>query len=376
MKQWDRLYNKLLSESNLTIEEFFSSTNDMQQIDEKINCAIIFNSSESRSLVYQQIFKENSFQYSILIDFKVGNNTSTEKEHNYDSNLTALIKLTDNTPIKLTIDSIKNYKNNLEQIIQKIPENTFDLHSKIFIDISSVPLIYSVALIRFFKLSFPSPEILLFNVSGIYPKNENNKFDFSDGISESIYIPGYHGYGIDHSKPRLLIFLLGFEGEKSFKAYRENEPKYVEVIIPEPGYEDNYPNETIYNNRIFLEESGFIKTINEKEYIDNKEYIKIERQDKKTKEITVYYFQILKEIKRIDIGCPVRVFEAIHFLCENEEYKNINISLVTQGPKPHAIGAALAAIENPNLSIIYQVPKKYTWSTTPAGNKMWIYKIN
>ena len=119
-----------------------------------------------------------------------------------------------------------------------------------------------------------------------------------------------------------------------------NEPDFVEAIVTEPGYENEYFTKAIEINKSFLTES------------------KIEAKD----------------IIKIDAGDPVRVCEQI--LAIYEKYKEItNVCLVPLGTKPYAIGAGLSALIQNDIAIMYQVPKSYSMNSTGAGDGMWIYRI-
>jgi hypothetical protein len=311
---------------------------NVHPIKDVFDYGIIFNSSELRTLEYAKLFKTKSLMNSLLVDFK--NNESKLKINNFEENKKFLKSFTSNMYEELVIPDIFDYENNLNAIENKIPKSIFKIKTKCFIDITGVPLIYSVALLRHLKLAFPSPELYLLNVSARYQVNEKNEMpEFSDGFRENIYIPGYYGRP-DFSKPWLYVFLLGFEGNRSLSIYKMNEPDFVEVIVTEPGYRNEYCTEAVNKNKGFLKEAK----------IDPKDYIKM------------------------DAGDPIGVCEKILTIYSN--YKNIaNVCLVPLGTKPHAIGAGLSALIKNDIAIMYQVPKSYSMNGTKADEDMWIYRI-
>lgn len=339
MKNWCRINDKSIQLSNLyEIDAFKSKCELVQPLEEVFDFAIFFNSSENRTLEYEKIFKENSITNSLLVDFK--NDESELKTKHFVKNKALLNSITCNRCEVIQIEDIFKYEENIIEIVNNIPDGTFRVRAKCFIDITGVPLIYSVALLKYLKMAFPSPELYLLNVSAKYENGDNNSIpQFSDGYKENIYIPGYYG-NPDFSKPWLYIFLLGFEGLRSLSIYKVNEPDFVIAIIAEPGYQNDYNSRALRVNKGFLTES------------------KIEHD----------------KIIRIDAGDPVAICERILNIYMDFEDR-ANLCLVPLGTKPHAIGAGLSALIQNDISIMYQVPKSYSMSGTKAGDDMWIYRI-
>lgn len=338
---------KISDRFKIETKEFLCS--NISPLEESFAFGLFFNSSEKRSLEYAKSLKDKAIKYSILVDFK--ENERELKKENLLSNQDILASKSNKFEI-LPIDDIFDYQNNLNIIVNAIPKNLFKLGAKFFIDITGAPLIYSVALLRYFKLYFPSPTLYLLNVSGDYdnPNNKEEDPQFSEGMRENIFIPGYYG-GINHSKLKLYVFLLGFEGERSLNILKTDDPDYIKIIIPAVGYKEGYPHKTIDYNTDFLKEVGFTD-----EELDIKGGI------------------LSDKIIQIDIGKPEEVGNKILSLYDT--YKNIaDIRLVPLCPKPHAIGAGLAAIIEDSISIMYQTPKKYAMKNYLAGEKMWLYII-
>lgn len=300
---------------------------------------VFFNSSESRALTYSKLLPEQSISFAMLVDFDGKNNEN--KKTNLLHNELSLQRIA-NRYERLDIDDIFNYQTNLNQIAFKINEFLVKTDNRsVFLDITGVPLIYSVALLKFLFRLFPTPDISILNVSGRY--KERGAEQFSEGEQYDMYIPGYFG-SPDHSLPKHYVFLLGYDGERSLNIFLDNLPEKASVIIPSPGYDVDNDKNTINNNKEFLMEIGYSPTVQKKN----------------------------SNVFRIDISDVVAVKEKIETLFEENNGK-YEIRLVPLGPKPHAIGAALAAMYNNNISIMYQVPRKYYMSEVPAGDKMWLY---
>lgn len=330
MNDWKYINNL----KELDAEVYKISCDQVKPLDEKFDYAIFFNSSEERTLEYSKVFKNKSIKNSLLVDFK--NDICTLKEENLKRNLQILGNVTINKPKILSGLDIFDYEVNLEKILAELPSDL----SKCFVDITGVPLIYSIALFRPLKLAFPSPNLYFLNVSAIYENGTNRNYQFSDGLKGNIYIPGYYGRP-DFSKPWLYIFLLGFEGNRSLSILKQNQPDYIKAIIAEPGYQDDYNTEAIERNKAFLNDAKICD----------------------------------EEIIRIDAGNPVDICNCILEIY-NAFKEDANVCLVPLGTKPHALGACMAAVLKNDIAIIYQVPKKYSMNNTKAGKYLWLYKFN
>ncbi len=334
--------NNKWQEINKTKNKFFTTIVykadciELEHLDEVFNYVILFNSTEERTLEYGKLFKKSSVNGALLVNF---NDTESKlKSENLKANLKILNKISSVIPSILDNLNIFNYEESIGLIIRAIPDILFNQKSNIFIDITGVPLIYSTAIFKILKQRFPSPSIYLFNVSACYTVGTNSNYQFSEGERKNIYIPGYYGRP-DFSKPWLYIFLLGFEGNRSLSILKQNQPDFCEAIIAEPGYQNDYEAEAIEINNSFLVESNISKD----------------------------------ELIKIDAGDPVALCEKIIEIYDKNQ--NCNICVVPLGTKPHAIGAGMAAIIKDDISIMYQVPKKYSMNNTKSGKSVWIYKI-
>lgn len=322
-------------------------TNDVRPMDRNYDVGIVFNSSESRSLAYAGLFKAKSIAVMILVNFDGGDNEN--KRRNWEKNVKELEHLSVKT-ILVRLNSVFDYQKNLDEIATLIIRHRSKTNkTNVFMDVTGAPLIYSVALTKFLFRLFPVPGVSLLNVSGRYA--ERGEQQFSEGEQFDIYIPGYFG-NPDHSKQLHYVFLLGYDGDRSLNIYRSNLPDKVSVIVPSPGYETGNDRNTISNNRDFLLETGYY-------LMDDKLPRKYSRN---------------KNLYLIDISDITAVMRRIEEIYE-EDKDNYEIRLVPLGPKPHAIGAALAAVFNNEISIVYQVPRKYFMSEIPCGDNMWLYDL-
>lgn len=330
---WELINN--LNAKDLEIEVYKSENG---KIDEVIDLAIIFNSYESRALEYCNLFKNNQIKKALLINFQ---SDKEIKAINLKKNRNFLESIVSENIVEITDLDIFNYYENIQLIISNIPSESLFYGAKWFIDITGEPSIYSVSLLKSIKQLFPSPLLLMLNVSGIYATESNRTHThFSEGIREDIRIPFYEG-NPDYSKPWKYIFLLGFEGERSLSILKLNEPASCEVVVAQPGYEEQYAEEPIKKNECFLRELSY------------------EKDD-------IIYTDIG------DVISLINIFNGIYL----ETKKEMNLCIVPLGPKPHALAAGLFGIINPEISIMYQVPHKYYLKESKRGKYMWLYKIN
>lgn len=323
------------------------STNIVNPLSISFDMGIVFNSSESRALSYAKILGDKSISVVLLVNFNGGDNEL--KRNNLKKNNVELKRISAHYE-EIQLNDVFDFQNNLDKIAGWIMHSRFKKDVfRVFMDITGVPLIYSVALTKFLFRLFPIPTVSLLNVSGRYA--EKGEQQFSEGEQFDIYIPGYYG-NPDHSKQLHYIFLLGYDGDRSLNIYRNNLPDKTSVIVPSPGYESGNEDNTIRNNRDFFIETGF--------YFKNGKLPKSYNRNK-----NLYCIDIS------DISAVMKQVEDIY----EEDKENYEIRLVPLGPKPHAIGAALAAVFNNEISIIYQVPQKYFMSEIPCGDNMWLYDI-
>jgi hypothetical protein len=335
MNNWEKI-DKLEIENNISISCFRTK---QEIISEHYNLGIIFSSLESRALEYGKLFSGKTFDRTLLVkfDFKEKDNLKNDLE-NYQK----LKKISKKGPIVINNLILENIKYNIKKIIINIPKESLNLNSRWFLDMTGAPLVYSIAILGFLKKIFPAPNIHLLNVSGIY-KNSDVINNFTKGFNEDIWIPFFIGKP-DFKSPSLYIFLLGFEGDRALSIYKKCDPVYVKAIIADPGYCEGYKKIALKKNRYFLKE------------------VNIEP----------------RSVTTADVGNPIEVFKKVKKIVNRykKSYEKINTVFVPVGPKPHALGAAIGAIEDSTISILYEIPLSYTLKEVERGNYIWLYEIN
>ena len=337
--------------NNIIIHSTEYKVADVKPIEKSFTFCLVFNSSESRALVYEKLFRDKSVGTAFLVNFN--GEGSPEKAKNYRLNKEFLGRIAQKI-VEIPLENISDCTNNLNRIAEHIliEKSAIELQS-IFIDITGAPLVYSTALSKFLLRMFPSPEVLLLNVSGKYTDTKEKRY--SEGKHRyDIYVPGFYG-DPDYSKPYHYIFLLGYDGERSFGIYREHFPQKVSIIIPSPGYEEGNDKNTIHENRDFLMDSGY------------RPFVLDSENDGQIKAYDGLYLIDINDIQTIK-----KTIEDIY----EEDSDEFNIRLVPLGPKPHALGAALSAVFNNDISMMYRVPQKYYMREIPPAETMWLYDVS
>lgn len=320
--------------SGLEISTYRTESNGISEI---FDLAIIFNSYDSRSLEYANLFSNKQFSNSLLLNFK---SKKVIKRENYKKNLKELTRISNKVIEYSNSLDIFDYRNNINIILSLIPKEVIFNGAKWFIDITGIPNIYLLSLFKRFKKIFPSPELYLLNVSGDYQANDGKVHKhFSEGISRDIYIPYYEGEP-NFSKPWNYIFLLGFEGERSLSILKKCDPDFCNVIVADPGYANNYKELALEQNECFLKE------------------LSLKDED----------------LSYIDVGKIINVYDKIGQI-ETNLKSEMNICIVPLGSKPHALGAGIYALIHPEVSIMYQIPQKYYLKEIKRGKYIWLYKI-
>lgn len=314
----------------------FRTEND--HIDDHFDVGIFFGSFESRGLVAAEHLKPQSCENSIIIYFKEIDNQGLRLK--YDERLRELVEeCTNNKPIMITDKSIMRVDDILKEILESVPDDAISRNSRWFIDTSVSPKPYFLGLMGYFRHKLSRPSFTLFNSTGHYEKNVTPAlaFSFTEGFESYTLVPWFWGRP-DPRLPWTYFFLLGFEGDRSYATYDKFEPDFVKALISDPGYMPEYPEEARKRNHQFLEES------------------------------------CVDEIIYSDAADPVSTWMKIQDAIADTLSKT-NICIVPLGPKPHAIGGALRALEDDLPSILYLMPKSFRVRDIPRGKYIWKYEI-
>ena len=328
---WESIDSKKIN--NLCIVECYRSEGEpLLKID--FDLVVIFSSPESRAIEYVKILKESKSDIALFIDFETSG-SSLLRNTNDKINRDFLYKISNKFEyIKMKIEDVYE---NIESITRLIFSRVTSLNN-ILIDATGPPSVYSMALISLFRKFYPIPKLHILNFSGDYSSDQEKELSFTEGFVSDIWVPNYIGHP-DFSKPWLYILGLGFEAFRAFNICKKNEPDKIICIVADPGYSSDYGDKAINNNIQLLQ-----------------------------------YYGVEDEIIRIDVGNPLEVLNEISRI-RNSFKKKYNICYVPIGPKPFAIGMALAGLNFPDDSILYEIPKLFILKEVKRNRFVWYYKV-
>jgi len=330
------MWNLVSKHTRLGINaESYKSEND--PIDSDYQVAIFFSSYESRGLVSSSLLLPKSCDTSIIIYFREKDSAGLRDK--YDPILLeSVTTCSKSDPLLIEGRSIVDVEEILKEIIGRIPLCSYSSQNKWFIDTSVSPKPFFLGLLGYLRQKVQRPKLTLFNATAYYEKNleQEEAFSFTEGLETYMWVPWLWGRP-DPRLPWTYFFLLGFEGDRSYGTYERYEPQFVKALISDPGYKDNYPAEVKKRNQQFMEEAC---------------------------PETIY----------ADAADAVQTWIEIDKCLDDGRYKT-NICIVPLGPKPHAIGGALSALNDGFPGVLYLMPSSHKVRDVPRGDYVWKYDI-
>ena len=231
--------------------------------------------------------------------------------------------------------SIKNPNSCLQNLIPLESELSA---KKIALDISCFTKPYFFYLIKLFKERFKIDCISVFYTepqSYLFPRGIFSSYHSSTGpltISEIQGFPGYEARG----EKRVLVILLGFDGDLSKEINEDVSPSETLVVNGFPSYSPKFKDISLIAN--------------EKLTSDKDVSIKFSRANN-----------------------PFEVFNLLEDIKNKMENSFINIAPL--GTKPMALGACLFALYYPDVRVVYPLPETYEKVTTNECWNSWRYLI-
>lgn len=159
-------------------------------------------------------------------------------------------------------------------------------------------------------------------------------FRSSSGPISVREVPSFPGSD-DRNDERMLIVLLGFDGDLSSEISEIVAPTKTVIVNGFPSFETKFKDISLINNEKLVNNSSKLL------------------YSKSTNPFEIY--NTLKELVSMN--------------------NDAAINIAPLGNKPMALGACLFAIHNPQVRIIYPYPEKYTNVTTDSCSISWVYKI-
>lgn len=303
---------------------------------------IFFGTFETRGLTStKDILAKKSCDYSVMVFFDEEKDGSLRQK--YDPILLKNVKkITKKEIFEVRDYSIKSIEQILRNIFSVIPISCLHPESHWFVDISGSPIPYFLGLLGFLRDIFPRPKVTIFNPTGHYPEHKEG-YSFTRGFDKLIWIPRFWGQP-SPALPRTYVFLLGFNGNRSYEVFYKCEPDHTKALVSSPGYEEEYEKEAINRNEHFLKESGLLT---------------------EGKEPTVI---------KSDAANVVDTWKKLEAIVDAERDKS-NVIFVPLGPKAHALGCGLSALSDARSSILYHLPRSYEVRDVKRGKFLWKYDI-
>lgn len=213
---------------------------------------------------------------------------------------------------------------------------TLSPNDKVAIDISCFTKPYFFVLLKYLRDHIKLNSITVYYTepkSYIFAGSLLKSYHSTSGPLSVMEVPGFPGEEHRTSK-KILVVLLGFDGELSSFITEEVSPDKTIVINGFPGYFPKFKDISLINNEKLVTEA---------------------------------------DIKYARANNPFEIFNLLASLkCS---YENSFLNIAPLGTKPMALGACLFAINNPTVRVIYPLPEKYESVTTDSCWNTWSYHI-
>jgi hypothetical protein len=208
------------------------------------------------------------------------------------------------------------------------------------IDITSFSRPYIFSLLKYFQKAIDLSTVNVFYSepkSYVFKNGYCKTYKSSSGPIRIIELPSYTGSNLNEND-RLLIVLLGFDGDLSKEISFEVSPKKTYLINGFPGYSPKFKDISLINNEILTS-------------------------------------NINNEVSYCRANNPFDIYNKLDDLFNDKE-KTLFFNLAPIGPKPMVLGACLFALHNPSVRVVYPQPEKYLNEETSSDTwRSWHYKL-
>lgn len=208
----------------------------------------------------------------------------------------------------------------------------FEKTSKIGVDISCFTKPYIFSFFKFIQKGIQVDSIYVFYTEPKSYRFENGfckTYKSSKGPIRVEELPSYTGYNLP-DRDRLLVVLLGFDGDLSKEINEEISPKKTVLINGFPGYSPKFKDISLINNELLINNPNNI-------------------------------------VKYCKANNPFEVYNTLDKLCaEYSKENDFFVNVAPIGSKPMALGVCLYAIHNPFIRIIYPMPENYNNDSTTS----------
>jgi len=213
---------------------------------------------------------------------------------------------------------------------------------KVFFDMSTASRYYILSTLAVALRSGLVSDFVFFYPEGEYlaaASEQSERGIFSGGKWETVAVPGLNGQFFA-GKPYSLLVSIGFEGAKTLRVVNKLEPSQVSVLIPSPGFSEEYARKTIEQNQRLIDD--FVRTADDTVCAEAGNLV-----------------DALRKLQAFSQG-----------LTEQQ-----NLVFVCCGTKPHSLALGLRAYELQTPLVYYNKPSRHIENATVATGKYWRYHI-
>jgi hypothetical protein len=301
-----------------------------QDFKDSLDFVFIGNSNEQRSLKVHSLLSDRLKAKKISVNYDIEFEKFSLVEFKQD--------------FKVRNENLESTGLNLVQDL--IPQlNSIGVNNKtLLVDITSIKHPFLFYLLLIFKRNFNIKKLFIcYSEPESYSKNEsdikNGIFDLTERFCEISSIPGFLRLS-DYSKEKILVALMGFEGNRFNKAFNEINPapRKTHAIVGFPSFFPSWQYWVYSQNQNVLEQS--------------KAYSLMHRV---TANEPFGVYNILEKLKINNL--------------ENEMY------IAPIGTKPHSLGACMFAIDNTDVQIYYDFPSYGKKLRTKGVGQSFVYNL-
>lgn len=302
---------------------------------ESFDLAILFASGDSRCLsVVERKFRAKRI---VVLADNIQNLAAVENAKslsNFASRVSDAVEFIEIDSIELEAGESKffDFLGSLEE---------FGRPMQVLVDLSGSSRYHVLAVISKL-LSGTACEVSVSYAEGKYPDEssvEDRHEMFTKGRWEIVGIPGLEG-DYDPAKVSSWLVSIGFEGSKTARAVRRGDPSMISVLVADPSANVEYVERT-WNNNKWLQEDYIIPD---------------------------------GRIIRCPSGDAVNVWSEIE-KANLDDFENENVSYITAGAKPHALGMALRSIARRSPAVIYLKPDGRKDVAVIPNGRHWTYLL-
>lgn len=213
---------------------------------------------------------------------------------------------------------------------------------KVFFDMSTASRYYVLSTLATALRSGIVSDFVFFYPEGEYfaaATEQSERGIFSGGKWETVAVPGLNGEFFT-GKPYSLLVSIGFEGAKTLRVVNKLEPSQVSVLIPSPGFSEEYAKKTIEQNKRLIDD--FVRTEDDTICAEAGNLV-----------------DALRKLQASEQGLSEQ--QNLVFLC--------------CGTKPHSLALGIRAFEMETPLVYYNKPSRHIENATVATGRYWRYHI-